>query len=326
MKNREIYRVDPSKRKLVNEGVANVNDENTSRGLEVLRYELDTFVCEGQYQRGMERILETFLANINQAQQPGVWVSGFYGSGKSHLVKMIRALWLDTKFQDGATARDIAKLPQNIIDHLKELGVQGKRHGGLHAASGTLGHGISSSVRLSLLGIIFKSVGLPEQYPRARFVMWLQREGIYDQIIEYLNQNKMDWEEELDNFYVAEGLHEALQDVKPNLFTSSDSCVETLNNLYPNVADITSDEMLTALKQALTKDGKFPLTLIVLDEVQQYIGEDSQLSLAVQETVEDCCKNIGGKLMFIGTGQTAVTGTSNLKKLGGSLYSQGRII
>jgi len=55
----------------------------------------------------------------------------------------------------------------------------------------------------------------------------------------------------------------------------------------------------------------------VLDEVQQYIGEDSQRSIDVQEVVEACSKNIGGKLLFIGTGQTAVTGTSNLKKLEG---------
>ena len=81
--------------------------------------------------------------------------------------------------------------------------------------------------------------------------------------------------------------------------------------------DVSSDDMLKAIQQALTKDGKFPLTLVVLDEVQQYIGEDSQRSIAVQEAVEACCKNIGGKLLFIGTGQTAVTGTSNLKKLEG---------
>ena len=39
--------------------------------------------------------------------------------------------------------------------------------------------------------------------------------------------------------------------------------------------------------------------------------------MLVQEAVEACCKNIGGKLLFIGTGQTAVTGTPNLKKLEG---------
>lgn len=320
MNNRDIYQKDPATRKLVNEGVASVNDDKTSQALAVLRYELDTFVCDGEYQKGMAHILETYLKNIDQAQQPAVWVSGFYGSGKSHLVKMLRALWVDAVFEDGATARGIANLPQNICDQMKELSTQAKRHGGLYAASGTLGAGASGSVRLALLRIIFKSADLPEQYPVARFVMWLKAEGIYDQVHSHVTQNGFDWGEELDNFYVAEGLHEALVQTKPKLFSSPTSCVETLNNLYPYVHDISSDDMLKAMRQALTSvttGGKFPLTLIVLDEVQQYIGEDSQRSIDVQEVVEACCKNIGGKLLFIGTGQTAVTGTSNLKKLEG---------
>jgi len=320
MNNRDIYQKDPATRKLVNEGVASVNDDKTTQALAVLRYELDTFVCDGEYEKGMAHILETYLKNIDQAQQPAVWVSGFYGSGKSHLVKMLRALWVDAVFEDGATARGIANLPQNICDQMKELSIQAKRHGGLYAASGTLGAGASGSVRLALLRIIFKSADLPEQYPLARFVMWLKAEGIYDQVHGHVTQNGFDWDEELDNFYVAEGLHEALVQTKPKLFSSRTSCVETLNNLYPYVQDISSDDMLKAIRQALTSvttGGKFPLTLIVLDEVQQYIGEDSQRSIDVQEVVEACCKNIGGKLLFIGTGQTAVTGTSNLKKLEG---------
>ncbi|MCH5276204.1 MAG: BREX system P-loop protein BrxC [Desulfovibrionaceae bacterium] len=317
MKNGDIYLKDPATRKLVNEGVASVNDDKTSQALAVLRYELETFVCDGQYEKGLSHILETYLSNLNQAQQPAVWVSGFYGSGKSHFVKMLRALWIDTRFGDGATARGIAHLSQGIQDNLKELSTQSKRHGGLYAASGTLGAGASGSVRLALLGIIFKSADLPEQYPVARFVMWLKREGIYDQIRSHVEQNGFNWDEELDNFYVAEGLHKALAAVKPNLFSSPDSCVDTLNNLYPYVQDVSSDDMIKAIRQALMKDGKFPLTLIALDEVQQYIGQDSQRSIEVQEMVEACSKNIGAKLLFIGTGQTAVSGTSNLKKLEG---------
>jgi len=317
MNNKQVYLKDPSITKLVNEGVVNVNDEYTNQALAVLRYELETFVCDGQYEKGLENILETYLKNISQAQQPAVWVSGFYGSGKSHLVKMLRALWSDTEFYDGATARSIANLPRNIQDLLKELSTAGKQHGGLHAASGTLGASASGSVRLALLRIIFKSVDLPEQYSVARFIMWLKSEDIYDEVRHKVENDGFDWQEELDNFYVAEGLHAALVKAKPNLFSSSATCVETLNNLYPFVQDISSDDMLKAIRQALTKNGKFPLTLVVLDEIQQYIGEDSQKCIEVQEVVESCCKNIGGKFLFIGTGQTAVTGTANLKKLEG---------
>lgn len=318
MKNREIYQKDPASRKLVNEGVASVNDERTDQALSVLRYELETFVCDGQYQKGMTHILETYLKNIDQAQQPAVWISGFYGSGKSHLVKMLRALWVDSEFKDGATARGIAQLPQQVKDQLQELSIQAKKHGGLFAASGTLGSSArDKSVRLALLSVIFRAACLPEQFPLAKFVLWLKTEGIYEQLVQAVVQSGYDWQEELDNFYVAEGLHQALVKAKPNLFSSPAACAEALNNLYPYVQDVSNDEMLKVIRQALSHDGKFPLALIVLDEVQQYIGDNTQLSMDVQEAVEACCKGIGGKLIFIGTGQTAVTGTSNLKKLEG---------
>ena len=319
MLNQDIYSKHPSERKLANEGVASVNDEKTSQAYSVLRYELETFVCNGQYERGMAHILDTYLKNLSSsaAQQPAVWISGFFGSGKSHMVKMLRALWLDTEFSDGAKARGIANLPQSVLVPLKELSTVAKRHGGLHAASGTLGSGASGSVRLALMNIIFKSAGLPGDFAKAKFVMWLKSEGIFEAIQSEVQSSGHNWEIELDNFYVAEGLHSALCKVKPHLFSSSSSCLETLNNLYPFVSDISNDDMIKAIRQALTVEDKFPLTLIVLDEIQQFIGESSQRSIEVQEVVESCCKNIGSKLIFIGTGQTAVTGTSNLKRLEG---------
>ncbi|MDD2467996.1 MAG: BREX system P-loop protein BrxC [Desulfobulbus sp.] len=318
MNNCDIYQKDPASRKLVNEGVASVNDEQTSQALDVLRYELETFVCNGQYEKGLAHILDTYLKNISQAQQPAVWVSGFYGSGKSHLVKMLRALWVDAVFEDGATARGIANLPQSITDSLKELSVQAKRHGGLHAVAGTLGSSSrDKTVRMALLGLIFKSIGLPEKYNIAQFVLWLQKEGIYNEVKQHVEKNGGDWEVDIADPSVAEGIYDALCDIRPKLFSRNSAVTEIIPNLFPIVNDVSSDDMLKAIRQALTKDGKFPLTLIVLDEVQQYIGEDSQRSIDVQEAVEACCKNIGGKLLFIGTGQTAVTGTSNLKKLEG---------
>ena len=318
MLNQEIYVDPPQERKLENQGVANVNDDTHDAGaLRVLKYELKTFVCDGQYEKGIQDILATYLTNHNKPEQPGVWVSGFFGSGKSHLVKMLRALWLNTKFPDGATAREIANLPAAIKEHLIDLSNAAKREGGLHAASGTLGASAAGSVRLALMRIVFKSVGLPLQYPVARFVIWLRQEGIFEDVKNEVERQGYEWQEELDNFYVAEGLHQALVNVKPNLFSSTQICVETLNNKYPHVTDIGNDEMIAALYDTLAPSGKFPLTLIVLDEVQQFIGSNSDRSIEVQEMIEACCKRIGGKLMVVGTGQTAVTGTANLKKLEG---------
>jgi hypothetical protein len=314
--NSEIYQNDPST-KILNEGVVNVSEEKTDEALALLRYELETFVCKGEYKNGLELILDTFLKNIDSPQQPGVWISGFFGSGKSHLVKMLRSLWVDTEFPDGANARGIANLPTSITDLLRELNTRGKRLGGIHAASGTLGSGASGSVRLALLQIVFKSVDLPDKYPVANFVMWLKSEGIYEEVKEKVVNAGYKWEVELANFHVAEGLYKALCEVKPAVFSSSLRVSEVLTKIYPNVKDISNDDLVNAIKKALLKEGKFPLTLIALDEVQQFIGEDSELAMAVQELVETCSKNFSGKLLFIGTGQTAVTGTPSLQRLEG---------
>lgn len=316
MLNQEIYQRDPATRKLVNEGVASVNDLKE----EVLRYELETFVCDGQYQKGMEDILRTFLDNVRRGapQQPGVWVSGFYGSGKSHLVKMLQALWCNTPFQDGATALGVTHLPQPIQDLFKELTIEARRHGGLHAASGTLkANDDSNSVRSALLAIIFKSVGLPAKHHLASFVMWLAEEGLLDLLRERVEKAGRNWEKEVQRLHVSEAIRLGLVELRPKLFFDEKTCAETLRNQFPSGKDVSNDEMVQATRQALTRDGKFPLTLVILDEVQQYIGPSAERSIDVQETVEACSKLIGGKLMFIGTGQTAVTGTANLKKLEG---------
>lgn len=316
MRNQDIYLNDPA-RKLVNQGVVRVNDDATQDALDVLRYELETFVCEGQYEKGLRLILETYLDNIEEKEQPGAWVSGFYGSGKSHLLKMLRALWVDTPLPGGATARGVVSLPEEVAAALRELSTQAKRHGGVHAASGNLAEGADGSFRLLLLRIVFKSVGLPEHYWNAKFVMWLKREGVYNRVRERVEKGGANWDDELDNFYVSEPLHEALIAEKPSLFASAKACSQVLVNLYPIVQDISSDEMVKTLKQALSKGDKFPLTLIALDEVQLYIGEDSARSMAVQDAIEACCKNVGGKLLFVGTGQTAITGTPSLKRFEG---------
>ena len=80
-------------------------------------------------------------------EQKAAWISGFYGSGKSHLAKVLRYLWINFAFPDGTTARSMAHLPEDITDLLTEISTLGKRHDGLHMAGGTLKAG-AGSVRL----------------------------------------------------------------------------------------------------------------------------------------------------------------------------------
>ena len=128
MKNRDIYQRDPSKTTLLNNGVATMTDALTDDERRTLRFELEHFVCEGEYQRGLVRILDAYMSNQGQPEQPAAWISGFFGSGKSHLAKMLRFLWTDYTFpEDGASARGLTRLPTDVQDVLKEITTLGVR-------------------------------------------------------------------------------------------------------------------------------------------------------------------------------------------------------
>lgn len=318
MLNRDIYNTAPKENRLANNGVAEVSEDHSEAAQTILRYELESFVCDGQYEKGLEVILDKFLLNLDAgSEQPGVWISGFYGSGKSHLAKMLRTLWTDYQFSDGATARSLAKLPAGVFEHLKELSTQGKRYGSLHAAAGKLGAGAGDKVRLALLGIVFKSKGLPEQYNQAQLVLWMTREGILPTVEAELKLAGRSVAQELPHMYVSSHLAKALLNARPGLAHTEADARKLLKEQFPQVTDVSSEQMTTAIEAALAEDGKFPLTLVVLDEVQQYIGADAEKAFQVQEVTETLSKHFNGKLLFVGTGQSALSGMPNLQRLMG---------
>ncbi|MEW8279844.1 MAG: BREX system P-loop protein BrxC [Candidatus Thiodiazotropha sp.] len=318
MKNRDIYQRDPSKITLLNNGVATMTDALTEDERRTLCFELEHFVCEGEYQRGLVRILDSYVSNQGQPEQPAAWVSGFFGSGKSHLAKMLRFLWTDYTFpEDGASARGLARLPTDVQDLLKEITTLGKRAHGLHAAAGTLGAGAGDSVRLALLGIAFKSAELPESYPQARFCIWLRKNDIYDQVCAAVEADGRDFRRELNDMYVSPLIAKALLAADPNFAASEKEARAALRAQFPKPKDITTDEFVAALQETLAPDGEMPCAVIILDEVQQYIGDDTSRSYIVQEVVEACSKRFGDRLLFLGTGQTALSGTPALQRLQG---------
>ena len=234
MKNKELFQRDPTTSKLLNDGVAAVKDAVTEQERETLRYELSHFVCEGQYKDGIVRILESYVGNINSATQLAAWISGFYGSGKSHLEKMLRHLWVDTPFADtGETARGLAHLPAEVKELLKELDTLGKRYGGLHAAVGALPAGGGLNVRLAVLGIVFRSKGLPESLPQALFCLWLKKSGIFDKVKKHVEAAGKDFFKELNDLYVSPVIAKALLAADADFAADEKKAKEALRAQFP---------------------------------------------------------------------------------------------
>ena len=79
------------------DGVIKADDEAS------LRIELDEYVITGEIGQRLEQFLDAYN---NYQTSNGVWISGFFGSGKSHLLKML-ALLLENREVDGVRAFDI---------------------------------------------------------------------------------------------------------------------------------------------------------------------------------------------------------------------------
>lgn len=319
MANREVFALDPTLKDIPNLGVAKVKNPEDAGDWETLEWELRSFVCEGEYERGLERVFSQYLSHLGQAEQPGVWVSGFFGSGKSHLMRVLEYLWRDYDLPSGASARGLATLPDEIETHLAELSTAAKRAGGLWSAAGTLGAGAAGSVRLAFLAVIFDSAGLPQQYAQARLVLWLMNQGIYEQVNDAVTAAGGDLDSELNDLYVSPVLAEALIDAGASFGETPDAVSTALQAQFPMVEDISNEQMLDTFEQVMrlqSRDGKkLPLTLVVLDEMQQYINEDGDKALAVQGIAESCASMFNSQVLVVATGQSALTATPTLSKL-----------
>ncbi|MDH4459323.1 MAG: BREX system P-loop protein BrxC [Nevskia sp.] len=317
MNNQEVYEKDINTFSLENQGVAKVDEALGLQQQQTLRFELETFVCKGHYEEGIKRILETYIETLARGSEaPSAWVSGFFGSGKSHMVKMLRALWTNTPFADGRTPRDIARLPTSVVDALKELDTLARQKKSiLLAAAGTLSQGEGDSIRKAVLSIVCKACRLPSNYSEARAMLWLRNEGIEDAVRHALVKSNRSLEAELSSLAVSTALHEAILAVKPSLARDTFELGNRLESQFIVKGDISQDEFLRSFRMATQQDGAAPIFLLVLDELQQYIADSADRAMRVQEVVESLSKSTDGCVLVVATGQSALADTPTLSKL-----------
>ena len=322
---KDILLIDPSREPLVNNGQARLADQTDERVVAELRGELKMFVCEGEFARGLDCILSEYLGNLGNSSQKAVWVSGFFGSGKSHLLKMLAHLWADTPFSDGATARGIVpEMPKEIRAHFAELDQAGRRYGGLFSAAGTLLAGSHDRVRETVLGVILRAAGLPEQYPVARFVLWLEREGALDKVKKHVEANGGTWEKELANLWVSTRIRKAILAWDKNFAPSEAEVRATLKQQFQEqTGDLTTPEFIGLAKDVLLRHAaqnsnnpeQLPCAIILLDEAQQYIGDSHDRSTIFTELAEALTKQFDGRVLLVAAGQQSLNDVELLHKL-----------
>ena len=313
-----------------NLGVAKVRNPEDEGDWATLEWELRSFVCEGEYERGLERILDQFLSHLEPGRAAG-------GLGQRLLRQRqvppdarprvpLARLRAAVRGRRRATSRT---LPADIEAHLAELSAAGKREGGLWSAAGTLGSGASGSVRLAFLEVVFDAAGLPQQYAPARLALWLKNEGLYDQVRDGVEAAGKTFEHELRNLYVSPvarpGADRRRRTVRRHTRRrSARRCRRSSRWSTTSATTRCSTPSRTSSGCRATTDGKLPLTLVVLDEMQQYINDDNAKAEHVQDLVEGCSSRFGSQVLVVATGQAALTANPTLAEADRSVLGHRR--
>jgi hypothetical protein len=316
MLNKDVLVRDPAEYRLADGGVAKVLFPPDREQKAILREQLQTFVCEGAYADGLRRMLEAFNAAAGRrGDAPAAWISGFYGSGKSLLAAMLGALWTNLQFEDGATAEGLVQsMPSEVRAALRELHANAARLGGLLVGGTTLGRGVHDPVK-AVLNVLFQATGLPSgsDIRPALATLWLADEGILSDLrgmlgTDFARATQMFL---LDNSFAASALK-----AKPSLAPDLDTLMDRLSQQFAAEPEPTVELLVDTARKALSLGrNQIPLTLIILDEVQQFIREDSNISLTIQTIAEELSSKFRSRVFLVATGQSALGDVQYLEKL-----------
>jgi hypothetical protein len=238
----------------------------------------------------------------------GVWVSGFFGSGKSSFAKML-GLALENRQVLGDSASELfaKRTGDNETEVLlKQIAEQVPTESVIFDLS--TDRGIKSgnqSITEIMYRLFLKSLGYAEDLDLAELEITLEHKGQLDAFkSEYQNAFEQGWDENKD--LIAFSLGEAsavMHKLYPNRYSTPDSWVQAAQDR----TDITAGKLAERSKELMGRRRPDKNLVFVVDEVGQFVSRDVQKMLDLQGVVQ-CLGRISlGKVWLVVTSQEKLT-------------------
>ena len=285
-------------------GVVMVDNDVTKE----IEQEVSEYVITNELKKHFIAFFSFYVDALNiPTTDIGVWISGFFGSGKSHFLKMLSYIMENReingvrtverfreKFQDDPATFmmiDQATRPQTETI-LFNIGIQSSIN-----KDDTAVQRVFAKVFYEHLGLYGRNLKV------ALFEHYILQQGKYDEFkAAYKNRSGRNWEDDRQGFAFKGKF------IVPTLMEVLDVSQEHANAWFKDKAPIEfSIELLVSHIKAYveSKPKDFHL-LFMADEVGQYVGTNVSLLLDLQGIVEKLGSECKGKVWVICTGQSAL--------------------
>lgn len=297
--------------------VAQNDEENVNQELEeyVVTNELEKHFCDffEAYQKGIDGLTDKM----------GVWISGFFGSGKSHFLKILSYIldnrevkgkkainFFDDKLHDQfilANMNRASKITTNVI----LFNVDSKSDSDSKADK--------EAIVKVFMKVFNEHLGYCGSIPwLADLERQLEKDGNYQAFKDKFREIAGDeWENKREDFYFEEdAIIESLVNTSGMSEESARHWYETSEENYT----LSIEKFAKRVQEHIEEKGNNHHVVFLVDEIGQYIGDDGQLMLNLQTVAEDLGTYCGGKAWVMVTSQEAIESVT--KRIKGMDFSK----
>ena len=278
--------------------------------------ELDGFILTESLAKHLADFCDFFTSNT---AQPGLWLSGFYGSGKSYFSKMIGFLLKNPSIQ-GTSVRDrfqskLIGLPNAglLQNSINELGRTNNHIVLFDAAKTTGNHGIS----YMMMGAFLKSLGLNDDWVgiiEFNLLMSGRYQAFCDKVRQKFGETWLKRRLNMDEVY------DTLEDTMLDGFCSESAYDEMREAAKLRIQDYDAVKLQEDLTRYLEKNTDIRIVFMI-DEVSEAIAQ-KKINILDLEGMAEAVAALGRKVWTIAIAQLQLDDVINGTNVNRSLLTK----
>ena len=281
--------------------------------------ELEEYVVTRELQKHFADFFSTYKKGIlGQTPKMGVWISGFFGSGKSHFLKILSYL-LENRQVGEKHALDYFIEDDKIVDPMvladMKLAAETPTDAilfNIDSKSDTNGKQDKDAIVKVFLKVFNEMQGFCASMPYlADLERRLTEEGRFEEFKHTFEEEYGDaWADSRQDF---DFIQDTVVDVLADMGFMSENAARNWCEKATMEYQISIEDFARRVHTYIEQKGNNHHVVFLVDEIGQYIGEDSKLMLNLQTVTEELGKECKGKAWVIVTSQQDIDSITKVK-------------